>query len=121
MKKHTTNEPINTSYYYCFLKENNSFSLCAITESAHDNAAIMRQLEKRFPVELSESEYKHIQETGGSNLIHEYYERFETKKQSKQKHQKYIDAALVSSMLPKKRGERFFYSFDDSSAYITFK
>ena len=119
MKKHTTNEPINTSYYYCFLKENNSFSLCAITESAHDNAAIMRQLEKRFPVELSESEYKHIQETGGSNLIHEYYERFETKKQSKQKHQKYIDAALVSSMLPKKRGERFFYSFDDSSAYIT--
>lgn len=119
MKKHTTNEPINTSYYYCFLKDNNSFSLCAITESAHDNAAIMRQLEKRFPVELSESEYKNIQETGGSCFINEYYERLETKKHSKQKPQKYIDAALVSSMLPKKRGGRFFYSFDDSSAFIT--
>ena len=119
MKKHTTNEPINTSYYYCFLKENNSFSLCAITESAHDNATIMRQLEKRFPVELSELEYNHIQETDGSDFINTYYERMETKKQTKQKQQKYIDAALVSSMLPKKRGERFFYSFDDSSAYIT--
>ena len=119
MKKHTTNEPINTSYYYCFLKENNSFSLCAITESAHDNAAIMKQLKKRFPVELSESEYKHIQETGGSCFINEYYERLESKKQSKQKPQKYIDAALVSSMLPKNRGEKCFYSFDDNSAYIT--
>lgn len=119
MKKHTTNEPINTSYYYCFLKENNSFSLCAITESAHDSAAIMRQLEKRFPVELSESEYKHIQETGGSGFIHEYYERIDAKKQSKQKQQKYIDAALVSSMLPRKRGDKCFYSFDENSAYIT--
>ena len=119
MKKHSNNEPIKTAYYYCFLKENNSFSLCAITESAHDNAAIMRQLEKRFPVELSESEYKHIHETGGSGFIHEYYERMETKKQSKQKPQKYIDAALVSSMLPKKRGKRCFYSFDGNNAYIT--
>lgn len=119
MKKHTTNEPIKTSYYYCYLKDNNSFSICAITESAHDNAAIMRQLEKRFPIELSESEYRNIQETDGSGFIHEYYERLDAKKQSKQKQQKYIDAALVSSMLPKKRGERFFYSFDDSSAYIT--
>ena len=72
MKKNSKNEPIKTAYYYCFLKENNSFSLCAITESAHDNAAIMRQLEKRFPVELSESEYKHIQETGGSDFINTY-------------------------------------------------
>lgn len=119
MKKNSKNEPIKTAYYYCFLKDNNSFSLCAITESAHDNAAIMRQLEKRFPVELSESEYRNIQETGGSGFIHEYYERLESKKQSKQKPQKYIDAALVSSMLPKKRGDKCFYSFDDSSAYIT--
>lgn len=119
MKKHTTNEPINTSYYYCFLKENNSFSLCAITESAHSNAAIIKQLEKRFPVELSESEYKHIQETGGSDFVNTYYERFETKKQTKQKQQKYIDAALVSSMLPRKRGDKCFYSFDENSAYIT--
>ena len=119
MKKHSNNEPIKTAYYYCFLKDNNSFSLCAITESAHDNAAIMRQLEKRFPIELSESEYRNIQETGGSNFINEYYERLESKKQSKQKPQKYIDAALVSSMLPKKRGDKCFYSFDDSSAYIT--
>lgn len=119
MKKHTTNEPINTSYYYCFLKENNSFSLCAITESAHANAAIMRQLEKRFPVELSESEYRNIQETGGSGFINTYYERMETKKHSKQKPQKYIDAALVSSMLPRKRGDKCFYSFDENSAYIT--
>lgn len=119
MKKHSNNEPIKTAYYYCFLKDNNSFSLCAITESAHDNAAMMRQLEKRFPIELSESEYRNIQETGGSGFIHEYYERLDAKKQSKQKPQKYIDAALVSSMLPKKRGDRFLYSFDDSSAYIT--
>lgn len=119
MKKNSKNEPIKTAYYYCFLKENNSFSLCAITESAHDSAAIMRQLEKRFPVELSESEYKHIQETGGSGFIHEYYERIDAKKQSKQKQQKYIDAALVSSMLPRKRGEKCFYSFDGNSAYIT--
>lgn len=119
MKNTSNNEPIKTAYYYCFLKDNNSFSLCAITESAHDNAAIIRQLEKRFPVELSETEYKHILETGGFGFIHEYYERMETKKQSKQKAQKYIDAALVSSMLPKKRGDRFLYSFDDSSAYIT--
>lgn len=119
MKKHSNNEPIKTAYYYCFLKENNSFSLCAITESAHDDAAIMRQLEKRFPVELSESEYRNIQETGGSGFINEYYERLDAKKQSKQKQQKYIDAALVSSMLPKKRGEKCFFSFDDNSAYIT--
>lgn len=119
MKKHTTNEPIKTSYYYCYLKDNNSFSICAITESAHANAAIMRQLEKRFPVELSESEYRNIQETGGSGFINTYYERFETKKQTKQKQQKYIDAALFSSMLPKKRGDKCFYSFDENSAYIT--
>lgn len=119
MKKSSSNEPIKTSYYYCFLKDNNTFSLCAITESAHDNAAIMRQLEKRFPVELSESEYRNIQETGGSGFINTYYERMETKKHSKQKQQKYIDAALVSSMLPKKRGDRFLYAFDDCSAYIT--
>lgn len=119
MKKNSKNEPIKTAYYYCFLKENNSFSLCAITESANDSAAIMRQLEKRFPVELSESEYKHIQETGGSGFIHEYYERLDAKKHSKQKPQKYIDAALVSSMLPKKRGEKCFYSFNENSAYIT--
>lgn len=119
MKKHTTNEPIKTSYYYCYLKDNNTFSLCSITESAHDNTAIMRQLEKRFPVELSESEYNHIQETGGSDFINTYYERMETKKQSKQKPQKYIDAALVSSMLPKKRGAKCFYSFDENHAYIT--
>lgn len=119
MKKQSNNEPIKTAYYYCFLKENNSFSLCAITESAHDNAAIMRQLEKRFPVELSEREYRNIQETGGSGFIHEYYERLESKKQSKQKTQKYIDSVLVSSMLPKKRGEKCFYSFDGNSAYIT--
>lgn len=119
MKKNSKNEPIKTAYYYCFLKDNNSFSLCAITESAHDNAAIMRQLEKRFPVELSESEYKHIQETGGSGFIHEYYERLDAKKHSKQKPHKYIDAALVSSMLPKKRGEKCFYSFNENSAYIT--
>lgn len=119
MKKNSKNEPIKTDYYYCFLKENNSFSLCAITESAHDNAAIMRQLEKRFPIELSESEYKHIQETGGSDFINTYYERLDEKKQSKQKHQKYIDSVLVSSMLPKKRGEKCYYSFDGNSAYIT--
>ena len=119
MKKNSKNEPIKTAYYYCFLKDNNSFSLCAITDSAHDNAAIMRQLEKRFPVELSESEYKHIQETGGSGFINEYYERIDAKKQSKQKPQKYIDAELVSSMLPKKRGDKCFYSFDGNSAYIT--
>lgn len=119
MKNRSNNEPIKTAYYYCFLKENNSFSVCAITESAHDNAAIMRQLEKRFPIELSETEYKRIQETGGSGFIHEYYERLDAKKQSKQKPQKYIDAALVSSMLPKKRGEKCFYSFDGNSAYIT--
>lgn len=119
MKKQSNNEPIKTAYYYCFLKDNNSFSLCAITESAHDNAAIMRQLEKRFPVELSESEYRNIQETGGSGFIHEYYERLDTKKQSKQKQQKYIDSVLVSSMLPKKRGEKCFYSFNENSAYIT--
>ena len=119
MKKHSNNEPIKTAYYYCFLKDNNSFSICAITESAHDNAAIMRQLEKRFPVELSESEYNHIQETGGSDFINTYYERMETKKQSKQKPQKYIDSVLVSSMLPKKRGDKCFYSFDGNSAYIT--
>lgn len=53
MKKHTTNEPINTSYYYCFLKDNNTFSLCAITETAHENAAIMKKLEKRFQVETN--------------------------------------------------------------------
>lgn len=119
MKNRSNNEPIKTAYYYCFLKENNSFSICAITESAHDNAAIMRQLEKRFPVELSETEYKHIQETGGSNFINTYYERMETKKQAKQKPQKYIDSVLVSSMIPKKRGEKCFYSFDGNSAYIT--
>lgn len=119
MKKHSNNEPIKTAYYYCFLKENNSFSLCAITERAHDNAAIMRQLEKRFPIELSETEYKYIQETGGSDFTSEYYNRLDEKKHTKQKPMKYIDAALVSSMLPKKRGDRFLYSFDDSSAYIT--
>lgn len=119
MKKTSNNEPIKTSYYYCFLKDNNTFSLCAITESAHENAAIMKKLEKRFPVELSESEYHHIQETGGTDLTEEYYRRLEEKKHPKEKPLKYIDAALVSSMLPKKRGERFFYSFDDSNAYIT--
>lgn len=119
MKKHTTNEPINTSYYYCFLKENNSFSLCAITESAHSNASIIKQLEKRFPVELSESEYRNIKETGGSDFTSEYYNRLDEKKHTKQKPMKYIDAALVSSMLPKKRGEKCFYSFDGNSAYIT--
>lgn len=119
MKKNSKNEPIKTAHYYCFLKENNSFSLCAITEIAHDNATIMRQLEKRFPVELSETEYKYIQETGGSDFINTYYERMETKKHSKQKPQKYIDSVLVSSMLPKKRGDKCFYSFDENSAYIT--
>lgn len=119
MKNTSNNEPIKTAYYYCFLKDNNSFSLCAITESAHDNAAIMRQLEKRFPVELSETEYKHIQETGGSDFTSEYYNRLDENKQKKNKPLKYIDSVLVSSMLPKKRGDKCFYSFDENSAYIT--